>query len=134
MNFRKKDYDILNKFNFDIPPIGVKYTFKRQEKIPRLAEKMTLCEMLKKAHEGNSFVADKNNLTCGGLQLGMDDSSAMMQSGDFAAELMVFEEPRSGSRLYPQIPKIGRGLINYVSFSPLIKCQYDPDVLIIFTN
>jgi uncharacterized protein (DUF169 family) len=90
--------------------------------------------MLKTAQEGRTFYADKNNLTCGKFQLGMEDSSIITQSGDFAAELKVFEEPRSGSRLYPQIPTIGRGLINYVSFSPLNDCSFDPDVLIIFTN
>jgi len=134
MGLTKKDYEILDKFNFDRPPIGVKYTFKRPERIDRLSEKMTLCEMLKKAQEGNAFYADKNNVTCGGLQLGMEDSSTVMQSGDFPAALKVFEEPRSGSRFYPQIPIIRKGLINYVSFSPLSNFLFDPDVLIIFTN
>jgi uncharacterized protein (DUF169 family) len=134
MSLTKKDYDIFNKFHFERPPVGVKYTFKRPERIGRLGEKMTLCEMLKRAQEGNAFYADKNNLTCGSWPLGMEDSSPMMQSGDFAAALKVFEEPRSGSRLYPQVPTIRRGLINYVSFSPLNELSFDPDVLIIFTN
>ncbi|MFC2011183.1 DUF169 domain-containing protein [Chloroflexota bacterium] len=134
MSLTKKDYDILNRFDFDRPPIGVKYTFKRPERIDRLGEKMTLCEMLKRAQEGNAFYADKNNITCGRSQLGMEDFSPMMQSGNFAAALKVFEEPRSGSRLYPQIPTIRRDLINYVSFSPLSEFSFDPDVLIILTN
>ncbi len=134
MSLTKKDYDIFNKFNFDRSPIGVKYTFKRPEQIERLSEKMTLCEMLKKAQEGNPFYADKNNITCGSLQVGMEDPSPMMQSGDFPAALKVFEEPRSGGRFYPQIPTIRRGIINYVSFSPLNELSFDPDVLIILTN
>ena len=134
MSLTKNDYNILNRFGFERPPIGVKYTFKRPERIDRLGEKMTLCEMLKRAQEGNAFFADKNNITCGRLQLGMEDSTPIMQSGDFAAALKIFEEPRSGSRFYPQIPTIRRGLINYVSFSPLNEFSFDPDVLIIFTN
>ena len=134
MSLTKKDYDIFNRFEFDRPPIGVKYTFKRPERIDRLDEKMTLCAMLKRAQEGNAFYADKNNLTCGHLTLGMEDDSPLMQSGDFAAALKVVEEPRSGSRVYQHIPKIQRGLINYVSFSPLNEFSFDPDVLIIFTN
>jgi uncharacterized protein (DUF169 family) len=134
MSLTKKDYEILNQFNFERPPIGVKYTFKRPEGIERLGESLTLCEMFKKAQEGNSFYADKNNLTCGRLQMGMEDPSPIMQSGDFAAALKVFEEPRSGSRLYPNIPTIRQGLINYVSFSPLNDLSFDPDVLIILTN
>ena len=134
MSLTKKDYDIMNKFEFDRPPIGVKYTFKRPERIDRLGEKMTLCTMLKRAQEGNAFYADKNNITCGHLPLGMEDYSPLRQSGDFAAALKVVEEPRSGARLYPHIPKIQRGLINYVSFSPLSEFSFDPDVLIFLTK
>jgi uncharacterized protein (DUF169 family) len=134
MSLTKKDFEIFDRFEFDRAPVGVKYTFKRPERIDRLGEKMTLCEMLKRAQEGNTFYADKNNLTCGSWQVGLEDSSPMMQSGDFAAALKVFEEPRSGSRLYPQIPTIPVGLINYVSLSPLGQLSFDPDVLIIFTN
>lgn len=134
MSLTKKDYDILNKFEFDRPPIGVKYTFKRPERIERLGERMTLCEMLKKAQEGKPFFADKNNITCGSFPLGMDDFPPMMRSGEFAAALKVVEEPRSGSRLYPQIPTIPRSVINYISFSPLSELSFDPDVLIILTD
>jgi uncharacterized protein (DUF169 family) len=134
MSLTQKDFEIFKKFNFDRIPIAVKFTFKRPEQIERFNGKMTLCEMLKKTQEGNTFFADKNNITCGSWQLGLGGSSPVMQSGEFAAAIKVFEEPRSGSRLYPQIPQIQRGLINYVSFSSLNKLSFDPDVLIIFTN
>jgi len=134
MSLTKKDYDILNKFDFERPPIGVKYTFKRPDRIDRFSEKMTLCEMLKIAQEGRTFYADKNNITCGAFLIGMQEQSKAMLSGEFAAAIKVFEEPRSGSRLYPQIPSIEEGLVNYVSFSPLADVTYSPDVTIIFTN
>jgi len=129
-----KDYYILNEFKFDRPPIGVKFTFKRPEQIERLDVSMALCEMLKRAQEGNAFYADKNNVTCGSWQLGLDDSTPVLESGEFAAALKVFEEPRSGARLYPNIPRMKKGIINYVSFEPLNQFSSDPDLLIIFTN
>jgi uncharacterized protein (DUF169 family) len=45
-----------------------------------------------------------------------------------------FEEPRSAGRLYLHIPKIGRGVVHYVAFSPLDKLSFDPDLLIILAD
>jgi uncharacterized protein (DUF169 family) len=90
--------------------------------------------MLKKAQDGNAFYADKNNTTCGAFVLGMADHSKLILSGEFASAIKVFEEPRSGSRLYPQLPSMEKGLVNYVSLSPLTDVKFSPDVLIIFTN
>jgi len=134
MPLTKKDFDILKEFNFERPPVCVKYTYKKPSHLDRLNENTTLCTMLKKAQEGNAFYADKHNMTCGGAILGMGDHSPVSLSGEFAAALKVFEEPRSASRLYPQIPEIKKGLINYVSFSQLDQFSFDPDVLIIFSE
>ena len=46
MSLTKKDFTILEKFEFERPPIAVKYTFKRPEGIDRLGESTTLCTML----------------------------------------------------------------------------------------
>lgn len=129
-----KDFEILKLFSFKRSPVCVKYTFKRPPQTHRLNEKTTLCVMLKKAQEGHAFFADKHNITCGGALLGMEDHSPVSLSGEFAAAIKVFEEPRAASRLYPQIPEIEKGLINYVSFSPLGAVSFNPDVLILFAN
>jgi uncharacterized protein (DUF169 family) len=92
--------------------------------------------MLKKAQQGNAFFADAESHTCeaGPYVLGQVDAPEPFISGRFGAGLQIFEEPRSASRLYLHIPKIGRGVIHYVSFSPLDKLSFDPDLLIILAN
>ena len=64
MILTKKDLAILDKFKFDVQPVGVKFLTKRPDSIERLDENMALCEMLKKAQEGNAFFADKENHMC----------------------------------------------------------------------
>ncbi|MGD0918342.1 MAG: DUF169 domain-containing protein [Thermodesulfobacteriota bacterium] len=64
MTLTKNDFPILNKFNFEVQPVGVKFLVKRPDLVERLDEKMALCEMLKRAQEGNAFFADKENHTC----------------------------------------------------------------------
>jgi uncharacterized protein (DUF169 family) len=136
MTLSKNDLAILDKFAFDVSPVGVKFMVKRPDTIERLNEKIALCEMLKRAQKGNAFFVDKENHTCdaGTYVLGQTDAPEPFISGGFGAGLKIFEEPRSASRLYQYIPRIGKGLVNYVAFSPSSKLPFDPDVLIILAN
>ena len=56
MTLTKKDLAILDKFDFDVQPVGVKFLVKRPDRVERLNENMALCEMLKRAQEGNVFL------------------------------------------------------------------------------
>ena len=136
MVLTKKDFAILEKFEFDVQPVGVKFLSKPPDSIERLDKKIALCEMLKKAQEGNVFYADKEDHTCeaGPYVLGQGDVPEPYISGEFGAGLRIFEEPRSASRLYHYIPRLGRGVVNCVAFSPLSKLPFDPDVLVILSK
>jgi len=136
MTLTKKDLAILNKFDFDVQPVGVKFLARRPDMVERLDENMAFCEMLKRAQEGNAFFADAENHTCeaGLYVLGQADALEPYVSGEFGAGLKIFEEAPSASRLYLYIPKIGRGVVNYVAFSPLDKLPFEPDVLIILAK
>ena len=127
---------ILDKFDFEVPPVGVKFLSKRPDMVERLEEKMALCEMLKKAQGGSAFFADAANHACeaGLYVLGQTDIGEPFANGDFGAGLKIFEEPRSASRLYLHIPKIGSGIVNYVAFSPLDQLQFEPDLLILLAS
>jgi uncharacterized protein (DUF169 family) len=136
MKLHQKDFTILDKFQFDVPPVGIKFLANRPEMVERLGENMALCEMLKKAQDGNAFFADAENHTCeaGLYVLGQSDASEPFVSGAFGAGLQIFEEPRSASRLYLDLPKVGRGIVNYVAFSPLDKLPFEPDLLILLAK
>ncbi len=136
MTLTEDDLAILDEFHFDVQPVGVKFLVERPDAVDRLAESMALCEMLKRAQEGNAFYADSENHTCpaGPYVLGQAEATEAFVSGRFGAGLKIFEEPRAASRLYLYIPKIGRGVVNYVAFSPLDKLAFEPDVLVLLAN
>jgi len=136
MTLTEKDFAVLDKFDFDIQPVGVKFLVKRPDMVERLGENMALCEMLKKAQEGNTFYADAENHTCeaGPYVLGQADAPEPFKNGEFGAGLRIFEEPRTASRLYLYTPKLGRGVVNYVAFSPLDNLPFEPDLLILVAN
>lgn len=132
MPLTKEDFAILDEFEFEIEPVGVKYLTRPPEGIERLTEPMTLCEMLKKAQGGGVFYAAPQDHTCGaGLYvLGQADIEEQFINGEYGSGLGVFCDARAASRLYHYIPKIGRGVVNYVAFSCLTKLDFDPDVLL----
>jgi len=136
MTIDQKDLTILEKFEFDAPPVGVKFLTRKPDMVPRLNEKIALCEMLKKAQEGKAFYVDGKNHTCeaGLYVLGQADALESYVSGEFGARLQIFEDTRSASRLYLHIPKIDRGVVNYLAFSPLNKLPFSPDLLIILAE
>ncbi|MBW2483630.1 MAG: DUF169 domain-containing protein [Deltaproteobacteria bacterium] len=136
MILTKEYIAVLDRFDFEVPPVGVKFLAKRPDKIKRLDRKMALCEMLKQAQGGRAFFADAANHTCeaGLYVLGQADISEPFASGEFGAGLKIFEAPRSASRLYLHIPKIGRGIVNYLAFSPLDKLGFEPDLLILLSS
>jgi uncharacterized protein (DUF169 family) len=136
MTITKQDLAVLGRFDFDVEPVAVKFSAIRPEQVDRLGENMAFCEMLKRAQEGNAFYVDAENHTCeaGLYVLGQADAPEPFVSGRFGAGLKIFEEPRAASRLYQYIPKIGRGVVNYVTFSPLDELLFEPDVAIFLAN
>jgi len=97
-----KDFAILNKFDFDVEPVGVKLLAKRPDMGEKLTENMALCEMLKRAQDANAYYADKENHTCNApsFLLGLEqDVAETLGSGEFGAGLRTCEEPRSAAIL-----------------------------------
>ena len=136
MILKKSDFTILEKFAFESQPVGIKYLSHAPEKIERLSKNLTLCEMLKAAQGGQLFYTDVKNHTCdgGAYILGQADVPEQVKNGEFGAGLGLFQDARTASRIYNYLPRIRKGIADYVSFSPLNQLQDDPDVLLILAK
>lgn len=130
------DWTVLGRFQFLVPPVGVKFLALPPDGMQPLAQNMAFCEMLKWAQGGNAFYAAAEHHTCeaGRYVLGQAQAVEHFINGEFGAGLRIFQEPRAASRLYEYIPKLGRGIVNYVAFSPLDQIAFDPDVLVLLAN
>jgi uncharacterized protein (DUF169 family) len=128
----QQDLSVFNKFNFERPPVGVKFSFGKPEGIKRLDKTLALCEMLREAQQSPPFYVDKDNFECvGPLILGMGEPEPLFESGQLGPRLKIFKEPRANNRIYYYIPRMIKGTVNYVAFSPLDKLSFTPDVLIV---
>ena len=135
----RNNYAALKKIGFNLPPIGVKYSFFKPEGISPLEmeARLSLCEMLKMAQaENRSFYLSKKHAeTCiGKILLGMQDMAPFAESGHIGPRIGVFEEARCNQHIYQFVPKLDRDIANYVLFSPVDLLTYEPDVLVISAN
>jgi uncharacterized protein (DUF169 family) len=131
----QQDLSIFKKFNFERPPVGVKFLPNKPEGIERLDKILDFCEMLPEAQGGNAFYVTKENFTCvGPLILGMIEHEPIFESGQVGPRLEVLKDVRANQRIYHVIPKLQKGAVNYIAFAPLDKLSFEPDVLIVTAN
>ncbi|MGD9212461.1 MAG: DUF169 domain-containing protein [Desulfobacteraceae bacterium] len=131
-----QDLSVYSKLNFEKPPVGVKFTFFPPDGIDQLKpdKKLSLCEMVKETQENNApfYFSKNNNETCvGKILLGMEDMAPFAESGQIGERLGVFQEARANQHFYQFVPKMEKGIVNNVVFSPIEKLSFEPDVLVI---
>jgi uncharacterized protein (DUF169 family) len=130
------DLSIFGKFDFEKPPVGVKFLPIRPEGIKQLDGTMALCEMINEAQvRGTSFYIDKDNEDChGAMMLGMVPPEAPPGGGELGVKWGIYQEARVNEKLSENAPKMLPGKINYVVFAPLEQINFNPDLLFLVAN
>lgn len=129
-------FSILSRFKLEYPPVGVKFSPVSPDNLPELDKKLALCEMLKKAQEGNSFYAGIENHACeaGAYVLGQGAMKESFLNGRYGAGLKIFSGTRAAARLYQHIPVLNPGIVNYLYFSPIEQADFEPDLVIMIAD
>ena len=132
MTFDKNQYAILDRFNFEVPPVGITFHTAVPVGIARIARQAALCEMIKAAQQGEVFYAGVQDHTCeaGAYVLGQKDIRTPYFNGNFGTGLQLFDSPRSAARLYHYIPHIETGVTPYIAMAPVQQLTFKPDVLL----
>lgn len=130
-----KELAVLKKFDFERPPVGVKFTTTKPKGLQRPDKVLDFCEMLAEAQQGKAFYVTQEDFTCiGPLLLGMIEGDAVFESGRVGPELGAFKDARANRRIYQYLPRLARDSVKYVGFAPLDKLNFAPDVLIIMAT
>lgn len=132
----RTDLSIYAKFNFERPPIGIKFLFFKPGRMNSLQsdKSLSLCEVLVEAqNSGAPFYFDRQyGETCvGKILLGMQDMEPFAESGQIGEKLQIFQEARANYAFYQHVPKFEKNVVNYVAFASLDKLKFEPDLLII---
>lgn len=130
------DLSILKQLKLEDPPVGVKFLYRRPDGIGQLDKKMAICEMIGEAQKRKEpFYMTQENEDCfGAVTLGMRETPPFAEAGQIGYELGIFKEPRANSRIYNYLPKLHKGIVNYVVFASLESIQFDPDLLFILAE
>lgn len=133
--FMEESREVFGKFDFEVPPVAVKFLNDQPEPLKPLEEKLDFCEMLKKAQQGEDFFATRENFTCiGPLLLGMVEAEPVFEQGKVGPRLGAFRDERANRRIYQYLPRLPKNSVTYVCFCPLAKAPFDPDLLIIMAD
>ena len=135
----QSNFSIFSKFNFERPPIGVKFLFFKPDGMAPLSpdKNLSLCEMLVEAQKTNKpfYFANSFNEACvGKILLGMQEMEAFAESGQIGEKLQIFQEARANYAFYQHVPKFDKNVVNYVAFAPIDQLMFEPDLLIISTD
>ncbi len=130
------DLSILQEFEFEHAPVGVKFLFKRPEDIERLDRPAAFCEMIGEAQRrGAPFYFSKEEEDCfGTVVLGMEEAPTFAEAGLLGEKFEIFQEARANQRIYQHIPMLAKGTVNYVACSPLDTLTFEPDLLILMAT
>jgi uncharacterized protein (DUF169 family) len=127
------DLSVFKGFDFNYPPIGVKFALKKPDQIPPIKAKAAFCEMIKIAQGGESFYAARDDHECkaGLIPLGLSEPDPISESGQIGPKLGVYDDARANRSIYAHMYKVGKNTVRYVVFAPLDKLSFSPDLLII---
>ena len=131
------DFSVLEKFEFERKPVGVKFSVTRPEGISRIRKELNFCEMLKEAQEGNAFYVAPEDWVCVGVEqmiLGMENPEPALVSGVFGGEEGLFKGANACRAMYDYLPRMQKGSVKYVAFAPIDKLTFEPDLVVITAN
>lgn len=125
--------ELFGRLGCPYAPVAVKYTFYRPENIPPFEGQRSLCSFIRLAQEQDRafYITEENECCVGRFVLGMTDIPPFEGSGSVGPQLGVYCTPAANARLYHSIPTLTKGAHPYVIFSPLDKCGFDPDLVIL---
>ena len=126
------DLSVFEKFEFERPPVGLKFSRLQPEGYEPVGRPIALCETLAEAHTGRAFFyAATDEICAGGMPLGNAEIEPAFGGGEIGPLLEVFKEARANRRIYEVLPKLQPGTAGFITFAPLDKLTFDPDVLVV---
>jgi uncharacterized protein (DUF169 family) len=131
-----EDLSVFDRFNFEKPPVGVKFLFSKPDDIQHIGKSTCLCEMVREAQESRTpfYVASEDQSCKPGSYVWGSESLGVFDSGQFGAAMKIFKEPRANVRLHQHIPRLDKKTIRFIAFSRLDQLSFTPDLLVILAD
>ena len=128
----QKAKDLFAKLEMDYPAVAIKYSYAMPENTTHTDKTLSFCEFVKEAQvTGKKFFITKDDDNCfGKMALGMIPKPPLGASGQAGYNFGVFKTPAPNARIYNSMTTLVPGSVNFVIFSPVAICDFDPDLII----
>jgi uncharacterized protein (DUF169 family) len=118
-------------------PIAISFSPKAPAGVEPMRGRARLCQMLDQVRlEGESFstISECHECDGGASSCGLRMMSESRKTGEFLVKLGLFGSARAARRFLNSNPRIEFGTVQTVSFSPLEKATFEPDVVLLVCN
>lgn len=124
--------DVFTRLELEYSPVAVKYHYTQPKGVEQHPGQMAFCQFLREAQgaEKKFYITKENDKCFGKMLTGMEEEPGLNLSGQIGADFGCYRTNAPGARLYHMIPTLKRGAHNYVVFSPISDCDFEPDLVI----
>ena len=129
--------EMKNVLKMETLPIAISLSNEPPEDIGQVKGDMRLCQMLDKVRfDGDVFYTTASDHKCdgGSSSCGMKEMSERIKTGEFLCKMGLFGNKRAARRFINANPRIESGTIKFVTFAPLEKAIFEPDVVVLICN
>lgn len=139
MNYDELGEKLNELMKFENEPVAIKWTVKEPKNIPNEEGKSRFCKKLQKAMNGEVFYSTLEEEECmGGARYSglkdMKDYPANVQSGAFMVPKGLYKSIPAVQRSRENETYINPGIFNAITFAPLNKAEFEPDVIFMVCN
>lgn len=124
---------LIAKLSLDYPAVAVAFRFERPTDLqPYRGEKLAFCQYLKRAQSGGEgfYITADDDACYGRMALGMIDKPPVTASGQAGLDFGCYKTAVAGQQLYQKLPILEPRTVNYVAFSPVESCRFDPALIV----
>ncbi|HML06020.1 MAG TPA: DUF169 domain-containing protein [Methanobacterium sp.] len=139
MNYDELREKLKELMKFENEPVAIKWSVQEPKNIPKEEDKSRFCKKLQKAMNGEIFYATLEEEECmGGARYSglkdMGEYPANVQSGAFMVPKGLYKSIPAVQRSRENETYINPGIFNAITFAPLNKAEFEPDVIFMVCN
>lgn len=127
-----KAKELFAKLDLEYEPIAIKFSYNCPAGFEELTESRQFCSYLKVAQTSDKpfFIRMSTDACLGKCVLGYEPFEDKCQAGIVGFERSLFGSQAANARLYHHITILKSGVANYVTFSKVSQCTFNPDLII----
>lgn len=124
--------ELIGKLPLKYEAVALKYCFEKPDCPEFDGKKSAFCTYVNYAQtSGKKFYISKEHDECyGKLAMGMIEKPPVTASGQAGFDFGCYATPGACRNLYQKLPMIEPHTVNYVEFSPVKDCDFDPDLIV----